>query len=270
MRAIALLLLLLSQPVLAGNGIVLEGLMEQSALIRGRAPPGTEITLDGHAVRVAADGAFVFGFGRDHPPLAVLDVRYADGGSEQRELAVAARTYDVQRIDGLKQNLVTPDPVELARIRRENAAVAQVRTIDSAAPLFQSGFIWPVSGPISSVYGSQRILNGEPRQPHFGIDIVAPAGTPVHASTDGLVVMAEPDLLLTGGTIILDHGFGLSGAYSHMSKLLVKVGDHVRQGDVIGLVGATGRVTAAHLDWRINWFDQRLDPALIAGPMRTN
>ncbi|HYM29929.1 MAG TPA: M23 family metallopeptidase [Candidatus Cybelea sp.] len=247
--------------------VTLAGHQQQGGLMMGRAAPGATVLVDGRAARVAGDGQFVFGFGRDHPADSVIEVRFADGRSERRILSVASHPYDIQRVDGLPQNMVTPNPEELERIKRDNAEVAKVREIDSAEPLFRSGWIWPVIGTITSIYGSQRILNGEPRQPHYGIDIAAPEGTPVKASTDGVVLMAEPDMLLTGGTIIVDHGFGLSGAYSHLSKLLVKVGDRVRQGDTIGLVGHTGRVTASHLDWRVNWFDQRLDPALLVGPM---
>jgi len=245
----------------------LDGNFVQGGLVQGRTDPGARLALDGRTVRVGDDGRFVFGFGRDHGPDAVLAVQRPDGTTERQALKIGARTWDIQRIDGLPPKMVTPDPQVIERIKRENAAIAEVRSHDTPRPWFETGFVWPALGPISGIFGSQRILNGEPRQPHFGIDIAAPAGSPVVASTDGQVVLAEPDLYFTGGTIILDHGFGLTAAYSHMQKLLVKVGDRVKQGQPIGLVGATGRVTAAHLDFRVNWFDQRLDPQLLLPPM---
>ncbi|MDP7546581.1 MAG: M23 family metallopeptidase, partial [Alphaproteobacteria bacterium] len=138
---------------------------------------------------------------------------------------------------------------------------------DSPTPWHESGFLWPLRGRISGVYGSQRILNGQPRRPHFGLDIAAKRGSPVHASTDGMVALAESDLYYTGGTVMLDHGHGLTSVYSHMQSVTVKAGQLVRQGEQIGTLGTTGRATGPHLDWRLNWFKQRLDPALLVGPM---
>ena len=156
---------------------------------------------------------------------------------------------------------------ELARIRREGAEIAAVRRRDTAATWFARGFRWPLFGVVTGVYGSQRILNGEPRRPHYGIDIAAPTGTPVGVPAAGLVALAEADLFFTGGTVLIDHGHGLTSVYSHLAEVLVRVGDKVATGDILGTVGATGRVTGPHLDWRVNWFKTRLDPALLAGPM---
>ena len=145
--------------------------------------------------------------------------------------------------------------------------VAAVRRVDRPETWFQTGFIWPVTGRISGVFGSQRVLNGEPRRPHMGVDIAAPEGTLVKAPADGMVVLVHPDMYFSGGTMIIDHGHGLTSAYLHMEDIWVEEGQILKQGDPIGTVGATGRVTGAHLDWRFNWFDQRLDPVLVAGPM---
>lgn len=245
----------------------LDGQFQQGGLVHGYTVPGAIVTLGERQVRVTDTGEFIFGFGWDAPADAVLDVILPDGAHERRPLRVAQRTYAVQRIDGLPEKMVTPPPEVLARIAAENARITAARAADAPTPLFQSGFVWPVTGPISGVFGSQRILNGIPKQPHFGIDVAAPAGTPVKAPADGVVTIAEKDLYYTGGTVLLDHGHGLTSVYSHLKEVWVKVGDRLRQGDPIGSVGKTGRATGVHLDWRVNWFDQRLDPALLVPPM---
>ena len=261
---VAILLVLAGGPARA---LELQGNFVQGGLVLGQTEPGARVSLAGHPVRVAPDGRFVFGFGRDHGPEATLTVRLPGGGETQRSLAIAPRHYRIQRIDGLPPGKVTPNPADLARIRRENAEIARIRALDTPEPLFESGWIWPARGVISGVFGSQRVLNGKPRRPHYGVDIAAPIGTPVRAPADGIVRLAAPDLFYTGNTLMLDHGFGLVSVYSHLSALEVAVGDRVTQGTLIGRIGATGRVTGAHLDWRLNWFGERLDPALLVGPM---
>ena len=248
--------------------IRLVGPRTQGGLLQGRVAPGSGVEFEGTPVRVSEDGWFLVGFGRDAAPEAVLMVTGPDGGRERLVLAVAPREYRIERIDGLPAAKVAPrDEEELARIEREARRVAEARTLDDPRTDFRSGFQWPVTGRISGVYGSQRILNGEPRQPHYGIDIAAPAGTKVRAPADGLVTLAEPDLFLSGGTLIVDHGHGLSSAFLHLSRILAEPGDRVRRGRTIAEVGATGRATGPHLDWRVNLFDRRLDPALLVGPM---
>jgi murein DD-endopeptidase MepM/ murein hydrolase activator NlpD len=247
--------------------LTLAGALSQGGLVTGRTLPGAEVRLDGRPVRVGADGRFLLGFGREAAPEAVLELTLPDGTLARRTLAIEQRSYDIQRVDGLPQEKVTPPEAVLARIAAERAMVAEVRKVDRPEPWFETGFVWPVTGPISGVYGSQRILNGEPRWPHFGVDVAVPVGTPVIAPADGLVVVAHDDMYYSGGTVLLDHGFGLTSAYLHMKEVLVEEGQMLRQGDRLGSVGATGRVTGAHLDWRFNWFDRRLDPVLIAGPM---
>jgi len=245
----------------------LEGEFQQGSLIRGHTAPGAKVTLGSRDVRVTPAGNFIFGFSWNAPEDAVLEVVLPDGTRERRSLRVAKRQYDEQRIDGLPDKMVSPPPEVLARIKAENARIAKARAVDAPQPLYESGFVWPVTGPITGIFGSRRILNGQPRRPHFGVDIAAPEGTTVKAPADGVVVIADPDMYYTGGTIVLDHGHGLTSVYSHLGKVLVAEWDELRQGDPIGKVGHTGRVTGAHLDWRINWFDQRLDPALFVPPM---
>jgi murein DD-endopeptidase MepM/ murein hydrolase activator NlpD len=267
MRALLVVLTLLATLSSAEAATSLEGNITQGGLVIGQTDPGASVTLDERVVRVGPDGLFILGFHRDAAATATLTVTAPNGTVEQRTLEVAPRTYDIQRIDGLPPRMVTPPPEVLERIRRENAQIAALRKIDQPEPLFRSGFIWPAIGRISGVYGSQRILNGEAKQPHYGVDIAAPVGTPIKAPADGTVVLAEADLYYTGGTVILDHGYRLSSAFLHMSAVSVKVGDRLRQGDVLGALGATGRVTGPHLDWRMNWFESRIDPQLLVPPM---
>jgi murein DD-endopeptidase MepM/ murein hydrolase activator NlpD len=259
-------LLATTAPALAGH-LELSSPIEQGALVRGLAEPGAKATLDGRELPVAPDGRFIFGFSRDAAAKAILDVTFRDGTRERRELGVAAHPYDIQRIEGLPENQVTPDPATLARIKHDSAMVRAAHETDSAALFFETPLVWPATGPISGVYGSQRILNGQPRAPHLGTDIAAPIGTPVVAAAAGKVTLAEPDFVLDGSIVIIDHGYGLSTLYMHLSAIDVHVGDSVAQGQKIGAVGRSGRVTGPHLHWGVNWYATALDPVLAAGPM---
>jgi len=263
----ALLALVLLLAPTARAEMIFDGVFSQGGVVFGRTAPGTRLVLDGIPVRVDGDGIFVFGFHRDAPASSVLEITPPGGTVERRSLEIAARDYAVQRIDGLPATMVTPPKEVLDRIRRDAAEVRAARATDRPVADFRSGFIWPVTGIITGVYGSQRILNGEPRQPHYGIDIAAATGTPVVAPADGEVTLAATDHYFTGGTLILDHGHGLSSTFIHLDTVSVEVGDAVRQGAAIGTVGASGRATGPHLDWRINWFDRRLDPAYVVPPM---
>ena len=252
----------------AETGLRLDGPHTQGALLRGQVAPGSAVELDGAPVRVSEDGWFLVGFGRDAEPEAVLEVTWPDGRRERQVLSVKPREYQIERIDGLPERKVTPRSEEdLARIAAEVEMVKEARRSDDARTDFLDGFRWPVKGRVTGVYGSQRILNGEPRRPHFGIDIAAPAGTRVLAPAGGVVTLAHPDMFLSGGTMILDHGHGLSSAFLHLSRILVAKGERVEQGQPIAEVGSSGRSTGAHLDWRINLFSRRLDPMLLAGPI---
>lgn len=241
-------------------GVTWQGDFSQGGMVTGTAEPGIQIKLNDRIVPVAKNGRFVFGFGRDEAAAMTLTVTRDGGRSEPVALRIAPQTYDIQRIDGLPPAQVTPPPAVLERIKRENAAIAAVRQRNTGRQDFLNGWVWPAQGPVSGVYGSQRILNGEPRTPHYGLDIAAPTGSPVVAPAAGEVVLAEKDIYFTGGTIIIDHGMGINSAFSHLYALNVKVGQQVKQGELIGTVGATGRATGPHLDWRVNWFDVRLDP----------
>jgi murein DD-endopeptidase MepM/ murein hydrolase activator NlpD len=245
----------------------LAGEVTEGGLAWGRAAPGEAVSLDGERIDVTGDGIFVIGFHRDAPARQVLRV----GDSCELELDVAQREYRVSRVEGVPQRTVTPSPEDLERIRRERELVreAKAQRIARADWLLQidGGFRWPATGRISGVYGSQRVYNGTPGSPHYGVDIAVPTGTPVLAPAAGRVTLAEPDLFYSGGTVVLDHGYGLSSSFLHMSAVDVAVGDELRPGDRIGAVGATGRATGPHLDWRMSWRDRRIDPQRLVPPM---
>jgi len=269
-RWIVATLLLVCAPVNAG-ALEVQTPVVQGALVTGMVEAGVQLAIDGKPLRVdARSGRFVFGVGRDQTKSMRLTANHPDGRTETRELSVAMRAYNIERIDGLPPRKVTPDTRDLDRIRREARLIGAARARDSAGALFTAGFQWPVTGRISGRYGNQRILNGKPRRPHLGVDVAAPRGTPVAASAPGEVVLAEGDLFYTGGTVVIDHGHGVTTIYSHLDGVTVKIGQQVAAGERIGTVGSTGRSTGPHLDWRINWFDVRLDPELIAGPMPAN
>lgn len=262
---LALVFLLSGGPIAAET--VLEGKAVQGGLIVGRTAPGSTTKLDGRSVRVSPDGVFALGFGRDAAAKATLEIHAPDGKVEIKTIAVAKRKYLVQRIDGLEESKVTPPPEVVERIQTEGKAIVEARNRDTAEALFAAGFVWPTKGPISGVFGSQRILNGKPRAPHYGVDVAAPVGTPIIAPAGGVVALAEKELYFTGGTVILDHGHGVTTVYAHMDRVDVAPGQKVGQGERLGLVGKTGRVTGAHLHWGMSWFDERLDPALLVPPM---
>jgi len=241
----------------------LQGEAVQGGLLFGQCTPGCSVFLDDTGVQVSPDGRFVIGFDRDETGERSLRISEAGEVVQVQNLVVATRQYDIERVDGLPPKTVTPDPEALERIRREAAMVASARARRDVRADYATGFAWPATGRISGVYGSQRILNGEPRRPHYGLDIAAPTGSPVHAPADGVITLAHDDLYYSGGTIVLDHGQGLSSTFLHLSRILVEAGDSVRQGDLIGEIGATGRASGPHLDWRMNWLDRRVDPQLL-------
>jgi murein DD-endopeptidase MepM/ murein hydrolase activator NlpD len=265
MRALAFIFALLA--ALPAAALEIEGPLIQGGLLTGKVEPGATVSLDGEALTVAPDGRFLFGFHRDQGPEALLSVTYPDGRSDRRALVIAQRDYEIQRIDGLPQNQVTPPQEFYDRLARERAEVAEARSGAYDFPYAFGPYVWPARGIISGVYGSQRILNGEPRQPHFGVDVAAPEGTPVTAPAAGLVTLAVTDHYYTGGTIIIDHGYGVTSTLLHMQSVTVEKGQRVEQGDPLGTIGATGRATGPHLDWRMNWGERRIDPALLVGPM---
>jgi murein DD-endopeptidase MepM/ murein hydrolase activator NlpD len=260
--------LVLVAPARADVPLTLDGPMKQGGLITGTTAPGAQVFLDGEALPVSEAGHFVFGFGRDHADAATLVVAMPDGRRVERALTVAQREYHIQRIDGLPPAQVTPpDEETIARIRREGEIKRAARPRDTAETWFTEGFIWPAHGPITGVYGSQRILNGEPRTPHYGVDVAGPTGTPVMAPASGVVTLAHPDMYFEGGLIFIDHGHGVIGVLMHLNTVEVGVGQFVRQGERVGTIGATGRATGPHVDWRMFWRDARIDPQLLVPPM---
>jgi murein DD-endopeptidase MepM/ murein hydrolase activator NlpD len=260
-------LLVLGLTATASAALHVEGEVSQSGLLRGHIDAGEQVFLGERPLRTTPEGDFICGFGRDAAPRQVLTLVDSAGKKHRYEITLKQRHYDIQKINGISHRMMNPSPEDLVRIGQEAKLVATARKADSTRRDFQESFIWPVTGRISGIYGSQRIFNGEPRRPHFGIDIAVPKGTPVRAPAGGVVTLAHPGMFFSGKTLIVDHGYGLSSSFLHLSKILVKVGDTVVQGQPIAEVGATGRVTGPHLDWRINWFEQRLDPALFVPPM---
>jgi murein DD-endopeptidase MepM/ murein hydrolase activator NlpD len=239
------------------------GPLKQGGLVIGQAERGAQVTVNGAPVLVSEDGLFAFGFEYDQKKSSTIAARFVDGTTETRKLAPEVRKYEVQRINGLPEQEAHPtEPAIVARIARENALIVAARTRDTPGTAFSESFDWPVPGIISSVFGSQRILNGIPSAPHFGVDIAAPEGARITAPVDGIISLAEPDFFLTGGTTVLDHGHGAFTMYLHQSALKAKAGDAVKRGDVIGLVGMKGRATGPHLHWGLNWFQMKLDPSL--------
>ena len=244
------------------KNIILNGNFIQGGLVYGKSIPKTSIKFMKRFIFQDSDNKFVFGMGRDYPETAVLEIKY-NNDIRKINIKIKKQVYKIQKIKGLPKKMVTPPESVYKRIIRENKEIAKVRTLNSKINYIFQDFIWPVQGIITGVFGSQRILNGKPRRPHYGIDIAANKGTNILAPTDSIVRMAEDNLYFTGGTIMLDHGHGVTSVYSHLSKLLVKKNQKIKKGHVIGHVGSTGRSTGPHLDWRINWFDQRLDPSLF-------
>ncbi|HVU20368.1 MAG TPA: M23 family metallopeptidase [Rhizomicrobium sp.] len=239
--------------------------MLQSSLVIGSVIGGAEsVAVDGSTVSVSSDGYFAFGLNYDQTKASTVVAKFSDKETVTRTVVPVVRKYDIQKVNGLPQKFVTPPPEVEARIKRENALVYEARTRDSASVAFTKPFGWPIKGIVSGTFGNQRIDNGTPMAPHFGVDIAAAKGTPIHAPADGVVSLAESDFYLTGGTTILDHGHGVSTVYLHQDELKVKVGDVVKRGDLIGLVGMKGRATGPHLHWGMNWFQMRLDPSLSA------
>ena len=244
------------------NAIEFQGKFIQGHFLLGKTNPEAKILVGKKKVKVSKDGFFVFGIDRDRK----FDLTFTKIENNKKTKIikkVLKRKYNIQRIDGLAESKVTPPESVYKRIKKENNAIGEARAINSNLLFFKEKFIMPVEGIISGVYGSQRILNGKPRWPHYGIDIAAKLGTMIKSSGTGVVTMAEDDLYYTGGTIIMDHGHGISTIYSHLENVLVSVGDQINKGDVIGTVGSTGRSTGPHLDFRVNWFQTRLDPMSV-------
>ena len=232
-------------------------------MIRGNTNPQSQLRFLGRVVELDTQGRFVVGLGRDAKPTATLEEVLPSGKKIIHTFNVEQRTYNEQRIEGVPQRTVTIPESALKRIRQETQLTKKARKVSSTRDDFLQVFQWPTPGIITGVYGSRRVYNGEPRRPHYGIDIAAPQGAPVYAPVAGKVTLVHDDMYFSGGTLIVDHGRGISSTFIHLHKILVKEGDEVEQGQVIAEIGASGRATGPHLDWRMNWFTQRLDPQLL-------
>jgi murein DD-endopeptidase MepM/ murein hydrolase activator NlpD len=235
----------------------------QGSLVIGRVPVGSQLRFADRDVDVSHDGGFVVGIARDARGRLPLRVTLRDGSERTVQIAITPRDWPVERINGVPPATVNPPPAIAARIAAEQARVSASRQRDDARDDYLSPFVWPVQGRISGRFGNQRVYNGSEGAPHSGMDIAAAQGTPVHAPAGGVITFADADLYLTGGTVVLDHGRGVSSNFLHLSRIDVRVGERVEQGQVIGAVGATGRATGPHLHWGMNWFDVRIDPLLV-------
>ncbi len=250
------------------NRLQLDGNFTQGGIAIGHTAGDAKVNFDGRDLRVSNDGVFIIGFHRDDIGIKQLNIKFKDGHIETRGIEIKPRQFNIQRINGLAPAQVSPQKSPAAaailkRIGEDSALIKAARLIDRDKIWFLDQFIWPARGKISGVYGSQRILNGIAKSPHYGVDIAANAGDQVIAPASGVIVVAHPDMYYSGGTILLDHGHGLMSAFLHMQSLSVVEGQFINQGDKLGTIGATGRATGAHLDWRMNWFNKRIDPQLL-------
>ncbi|WP_412727650.1 M23 family metallopeptidase [Alteromonas sp. D210916BOD_24] len=250
--------------------VVLNGVFTQGALVRGQVAKDAVVFLNDERIQTNREGKFVIGFEREAPLTHKLVIHQANGEETSKLITLTEREYDIQRIDGLEPKMVTPPAEVTKRIKQDNINVANARSHNSDIDALFTRFEWPAKGPITGVYGSQRVLNGVPKWPHYGVDVGAPTGTPVYAPVDGVVTLAD-DLYYSGNTLILDHGMRVFSTFLHLDSMLVEVGDIVKKGQQIGTIGASGRATGPHLDWRINLGKMRLDPqTVVTGTPDTN
>ncbi len=271
------LILVLLLALLAGNTVTcradsgvdvqLGDTLMQGGVMIATAPAGSTVRVDGRPVRVSKDGQFLVGAGRDAEGSIQVVIDRPGSSRTTHGVAIATRNYAIQRINGLPAGKVDPAKQDQARIEADWIALTAAKSVDSDELGFVKAAVWPVVGPISGVFGSQRILNGKPKSPHRGVDVAAPTGMPVKAMLDGVVTVAAGDMYYTGGTVMIDHGHGLHSVYAHLSELSVEVGQRLRLGEELGKVGATGRATGPHLHLGLYWFETALDPALILGSM---
>ena len=267
--AVLVLLIALAAPAKAQDidgAEILSGNAVEGGLIIARTNPANQIMLDDDAIEIGENGVFVIGFHRDSDAPVKIRIIAPDGSVKTSLWSPRQRDYNIQRIDGLKSTMVTPPATVLARIKSDGDVVRTARQRKAPLGDFWRGFDWPALGRISGIYGSQRILNGQPRQPHYGIDIAAPTGTPVYAPASGLVTLVK-DLYFSGWTVVIAHGLGVNSSFLHFDQVDVKTGMKVERGRLIGKIGATGRATGPHLDWRIDWQGRRIDPGLLVGAM---
>ncbi|GIU18253.1 periplasmic metalloprotease M23B family protein [Shewanella sp. c952] len=249
--------------------VELNGEFIQGALIRAKVQPGTQVYLNDDPIKVNPNGEFAFGFSREAELKQMLKLVYLDGLTELKPLSIEKRDYKIQQVNGISKKIMKPDPKAQSRAAKDSKQVKTARAQFSPNNAFNQTFIWPLTGRISGVYGSQRVYNGKPGTPHYGVDVAAKTGTVVVAPADGVISLSVADMFYSGGTMIIDHGYGVSSSFLHLSKLYVKQGQTVKQGEKLAEVGATGRATGPHLDWRVNWYQMRLDPTTIVPSMKS-
>lgn len=264
-QLVVLVLCMLASMVSAA--LELTGEWQQGGVIIGKVPQGTQVEYRGKKLHISPSGEFVIGLGRDAAEQASFFTIDNNALRKEHKFAVKKRTYNIQKVTGVPQQTVEPDPAQVERAKREAQMAADARKGDLPLTFFAQKFEWPLIGPVTGVYGSQRFYNGVPNSPHYGVDIAKPVGTLVKAPAGGVVTLVHPDMFFSGGTLIIDHGHGLSSTFIHLSEVLVEKGDAIIQGQIIAKVGKTGRATGSHLDWRMNWFEERVDPQLLVAPM---
>ncbi|WP_019028150.1 M23 family metallopeptidase [Colwellia piezophila] len=245
------------------SDIALSGEVKQGGLMVGKTSPQNTVTLNGKSIAVTSSGDYAFGFSRDDKQSYQLVITSVNGDRVTKTLTPEKREYNIQRIEGIKKSIMQPNPKSVARAQQDSKQVKAARKISSELSYFAQGFIAPIKGTITGVYGSQRVYNGVPKNPHYGLDYAGKTGDPVKAPASGTVLLWVPDMFYSGGTMIIDHGQGVSSTFLHLSNSYVKQGDKVKQGQVVAAVGKSGRATGPHLDWRINWFKVKIDPALV-------
>ena len=245
------------------NSLELEGNYIQGGLVFGKLKQEAEVFFDNQIIPVDKSGNFLLGFKRKHKTKSIVKVIYKSGKTISRKINISERKYKIQKIDNLDKNKVTPPESYFDRIKNENEKIKKSKEVFYNLAYYKSGFIMPVEGIITGVYGSQRVLNGVPKRPHYGIDIANKEGTIIVSPSDGVVVLAEDDLYFSGGTIIISHGLGLTSSLLHLSEIFVGVGEKINKGQEIGRVGSTGRSTGPHLDWRMEINGTRIDPQLL-------
>lgn len=235
----------------------------QGALIVGKTAPENKVMLNGKAIKVSAKGDYALGFSRDEKNNSELVIISPNGQREKTTLTPLKREYNIQKVEGIAKKIMNPNKKANIRAGEDNKKISAARKVDSDLTAFAQGFVAPIDGIITGVYGSQRYYNGVPKRPHYGLDYAGKKGDPVKSPADGIILMYVPDMFYSGGTMIIDHGHGVSSTFLHLSDSYVKVGDKVNKGQLVAAVGSSGRATGPHLDWRINWFNMKLDPALV-------
>ncbi len=235
----------------------------QGALIVGKTASENKVMLNGKAIKVSANGDYALGFSRDEKNNSELVIISPNGQREKTTLTPLKREYNIQKVEGIAKKIMNPNKKANIRAGEDNKKISAARKVDSDLTAFAQGFVAPIDGIITGVYGSQRYYNGVPKRPHYGLDYAGKKGDPVKSPADGIILMYVPDMFYSGGTMIIDHGHGVSSTFLHLSDSYVKVGDKVNKGQLVAAVGSSGRATGPHLDWRINWFNMKLDPALV-------